>query len=171
MEQHTNGLAEKVTFRKMTMEDIPHVMVIEHESFSLPWTEDAFRNEMTINHFARYIIMELDGKPIGYAGMWTIVDEAHVTNIAVLKAYRGYKLGELLLNELMKTASSIGMSKMTLEVRVSNQIARNLYEKMGFKPAGVRKGYYSDNHEDAIIMWADLERTHPVSMEERVEDE
>ncbi len=88
--------------------------------------------------------------------MWTVIDEAHVTNIAVLRAYRGRKWGERLLRELMKTASDLGMQRMTLEVRVSNEVAQNLYRKLGFKPAGLRKGYYSDNQEDALIMWAEL---------------
>ncbi|MCK8485761.1 ribosomal protein S18-alanine N-acetyltransferase [Paenibacillus sp. MBLB2552] len=140
----------------MKLADLPDVMVIEHESFSLPWSEEAFHNELTHNHFARYQIMEMGGKPIGYAGMWTILDEAHITNIAVRSAYRGRHLGEQLLSRMMDWAAELGMVRMTLEVRVSNTVARALYEKMGFAPAGVRKGYYSDNHEDAIIMWCEL---------------
>lgn len=148
--------SEAPAFRLMTLDDIPDVLAIEHEAFTLPWTEEAFRNELTNNHFARYMVMEKDGKPIGYAGMWTIVDEAHVTNIALLEAYRGQKLGQRMLTELMKTAAYVGMQRMTLEVRVSNHVARNLYEKNGFEAAGIRKGYYSDNQEDALIMWAEL---------------
>ncbi|WP_318626962.1 ribosomal protein S18-alanine N-acetyltransferase [Paenibacillus polymyxa] len=147
---------EKLEFRLMQLDDIPDVLEIEHEAFTLPWTEEAFRNELTMNHFAKYMIMELDGQAIGYAGMWTIMDEAHITNIAIREAYRGRKFGDKLLNELMQTASYLGMERMTLEVRVTNRIAQGLYEKKGFKPAGVRKGYYSDNNEDAVIMWADL---------------
>ncbi|WP_429368923.1 ribosomal protein S18-alanine N-acetyltransferase [Paenibacillus sp. DS2015] len=143
-------------FRPMKLEDIPSIMIIEREAFTLPWTEDAFRNELTNNLFARYVVLEHDGESIGYAGMWTIVDEAHVTNIALLEAYRGRKLGGLLLGELMNTASQLGMLSMTLEVRVSNRIAQKLYERKGFTSAGLRKGYYSDNNEDAMIMWADL---------------
>jgi ribosomal-protein-alanine N-acetyltransferase len=147
---------DKLEFRLMQLDDIPDVLAIEHEAFTLPWTEEAFRNELTMNHFAKYMIMELNGQAIGYAGMWTIMDEAHITNIAVLEAYRGRKLGDKLLDELMQTAAYLGMDRMTLEVRVTNRIAQGLYEKKGFKPAGVRKGYYSDNNEDAVIMWADL---------------
>ncbi|KAA9004965.1 ribosomal-protein-alanine N-acetyltransferase [Paenibacillus spiritus] len=140
----------------MTLQDIPRILVIEREAFTMPWTEEAFRNELTHNHFAKYMVMEWQGDIIGYAGMWAIVDEAHVTNIAVLEAYRGRKWGERLLDELMKTAAYLGMKSITLEVRVSNEVAQNLYRKKGFRPAGVRKGYYSDNREDALIMWADL---------------
>ncbi|GIO63455.1 ribosomal protein S18-alanine N-acetyltransferase [Paenibacillus cineris] len=156
MEQEIKQDAEGLTFRPMTLEDIPAVMVIEHDAFTLPWTEEAFRNELTHNHFARYMMMDWNGEPVGYAGMWTVIDEAHVTNIAVLFPYRGRKWGERLLLELMKTASQLGMKRMTLEVRVSNRVAQNLYMKMGFEPAGLRKGYYSDNQEDAMIMWAEL---------------
>ncbi|MCQ4086703.1 ribosomal protein S18-alanine N-acetyltransferase [Saccharibacillus sp. JS10] len=140
----------------MRLEDIPDVMVIEHESFSLPWTEQAFRSEMTLNHFARYIMMEVDGKPAGYAGMWTVVDEAHITNVAVRTAYRGKKLGQRLLDELLDLAAGLELERATLEVRVSNDVARNLYTKMGFHEIGIRKSYYSDNNEDAVIMWIDL---------------
>ncbi|OZB96006.1 ribosomal protein S18-alanine N-acetyltransferase [Paenibacillus sp. XY044] len=160
MEQEINQDAEGLSFRPMTLEDIPAVMVIEHDAFTLPWTEEAFRNELTHNHFARYMMMEWNGEPVGYAGMWTVIDEAHVTNIAVLSPYRGRKWGERLLLELMKTASQLGMKRMTLEVRVSNRVAQNLYMKMGFEPAGLRKGYYSDNQEDAMIMWAELFPDH-----------
>ncbi|GGG02248.1 ribosomal protein S18-alanine N-acetyltransferase [Paenibacillus aceti] len=146
----------KIEFRPMTLEDIPDVMVIEHESFTLPWSEGAFRNEMTMNHFARYLILEVEGKPVGYCGMWTIVDEAHITNIAIRTAMRGQHLGEHLLRVMMDWAVDLGMVRMTLEVRVSNYIAQSLYGKMGFVPTGRRKDYYSDNHEDALIMWCDL---------------
>lgn len=161
---------EGLSFRLMTLTDIPDVMVVEHDAFTLPWTEEAFRNELTMNHFAHYMIMEYEGRTIGYAGMWTIVDEAHITNIALLSAYRGRKWGERLLGELMKTASFMGMERITLEVRVSNGIAQGLYKKMGFKPAGIRKGYYSDNQEDALIMWADLPPYHDRGDEEGSED-
>ncbi|MEK3795754.1 ribosomal protein S18-alanine N-acetyltransferase [Paenibacillus sp. FSL R7-0204] len=146
----------ELVFRLMRLEDVPEILVIEREAFTMPWTEEAFRNELTHNHFAKYMVMELAGHIIGYAGMWAIVDEAHVTNIALLEAYRGRKWGERLLDELMKTAAYLGMKSITLEVRVSNEVAQNLYRKKGFKPAGTRKGYYSDNREDALIMWADL---------------
>lgn len=150
------ALDEGLSFRLMTLEDIPDVMIIDHDAFTLPWTEEAFLNELKLNHFARYMVMEYEGRTIGYAGMWTIVDEAHITNIALLGTYRGRKWGERLLDELMKTASFMGMERITLEVRVSNEVAKSLYIKKGFQPAGIRKGYYSDNGEDALIMWADL---------------
>ncbi len=93
---------------------------------------------------------------IGYGGMWIIIDEAHVTNIAVCPAYRGRKFGERLLRRLIAEAIAQGAGKMTLEVRVSNYQAQGLYRKLGFADAGLRRGYYTDNQEDALIMWATL---------------
>lgn len=142
----------------MRVDDIPTICDIEQESFPTPWTAGAFQNELTNNHFAHYIVMELDGVVAGYAGMWLIMDEAHITNIAVREPYRGKKLGERLLLQMQSTALFLGAERMTLEVRVSNRIAQRLYAKLGFIPAGLRKGYYTDNGEDAIIMWAHLRR-------------
>lgn len=147
---------DTVRFRKMELSDIPRICAIEQECFATPWTEEAFRNELAHNHFARYIVMLREGDIIGYAGMWTIMDEAHVTNIAVTGAQRGKGLGERLLRELVTMAVAGGMRRMTLEVRVSNTVAQRLYEKFGFVGEGLRRGYYSDNQEDALIMWADL---------------
>ncbi len=92
---------------------------------------------------------------VGYAGLWLMVDEAHVTSIAVSPAYRGFGVGELLFLALVDISREIGAQYMTLEVRVSNTLAQNLYRKYGFKESGVRRRYYSDNNEDALIMWSD----------------
>ncbi|NBD24433.1 ribosomal protein S18-alanine N-acetyltransferase [Paenibacillus glycinis] len=146
----------RLVFRSMTLEDVPTIVAIELESFATPWTQEAFVNELTNNHFARYMVMDYENDVIGYAGMWTIMDEAHVTNVAVREAYRGQGLGERLMTELQRTAVLFGARRMTLEVRVSNDIAQRLYAKLGFEPSGIRPGYYSDNMEDALIMWADL---------------
>jgi len=149
--------ANKLIYRSMTMADIPAIVAIEHEAFSSPWTTEAFTNELMNNLFARYMIMEHEGEIIGYGGMWVIMDEAHVTNIAVKSDYRGKGLGSCLLEELQRTAVYFGAVKMTLEVRPSNEIAQRLYRKYGFEPSGIRPRYYSDNNEDALIMWAELD--------------
>ncbi len=146
-----------VQFRFMCEEDIPDVCRIEQESFQLPWTSGAFLNELANNQFAKYTIMEYNHEVIGYGGMWIIIDEAHVTNIAVKEAFRGKKLGTLLLTEMQRYAAFLGVQKMTLEVRASNVVAQHVYEKLGFRFMGVRRGYYTDNGEDAIIMWVDLD--------------
>ncbi|MFS0723874.1 ribosomal protein S18-alanine N-acetyltransferase [Paenibacillus sp. 1P07SE] len=151
-------LQDALVFRMMRVEDVPAICQIEQEAFTSPWTAEAFINELTNNHFARYMVMILDGEVIGYGGMWTIMDEAHITNIAVREDYRGQGLGERLLLELQRTALFFGMNRMTLEVRVSNEVAQRLYRKLGFVPSGLRPGYYSDNNEDALIMWAELDQ-------------
>ncbi|WP_078543038.1 ribosomal protein S18-alanine N-acetyltransferase [Litchfieldia alkalitelluris] len=145
-----------VTFRLMNLEDIDEVLVIEHASFATPWSREAFYNEIMNNHFAQYIVMVENEKVIGYCGMWLVMDEAHVTNIAVLPEYRGRKLGELLLIKVKETAKELGAIRMTLEVRVSNVIAQSLYIKHRFTKGGIRKNYYTDNQEDAIVMWVNL---------------
>ena len=147
---------QTVQFRGMQTDDISRISELEKECFPTPWTEDAFYNELVHNHFAHYIVMLWKDVVIGYAGMWTIMDEAHITNIALTGEYRGRKLGERMMMELMNRAAGHGMKRITLEVRVSNVIAQRLYEKFGFRAEGVRRGYYSDNGEDAIIMWAEL---------------
>ncbi len=148
---------QQLVFRAMTLSDVPAICEIEREVFTSPWTAEAFINELTNNHFARYMVMEWRREVIGYGGMWTIMDEAHVTNIAVREAYQGQGLGERLLSELQRTAVFFGAGRMTLEVRVTNDRAIHLYKKLGFEPSGTRPGYYSDNGEDALIMWAELD--------------
>ncbi|MEX2415245.1 MAG: ribosomal protein S18-alanine N-acetyltransferase [Paenibacillaceae bacterium] len=154
--QSAGPAPHSVTFRAMHLDDIEQICLIEKACFPTPWTEDAFLNELEHNTFARYVVMTWNDIIIGYAGMWTILDEAHITNIAVLERYRGRKLGERLLRELVVLAMSCGMLRMTLEVRTSNYTAQRLYEKFGFRAEGLRRAYYSDNGEDAIIMWAEL---------------
>jgi ribosomal-protein-alanine N-acetyltransferase len=95
------------------------------------------------------------GKIIGYAGMWLIVDEAHVTNVAILPAYRGKRLGEKLMSALLEHAKNRGAVRMTLEVRASNTVAQGLYSKFGFTSQGRRRNYYMDTKEDALIMWCE----------------
>lgn len=155
--------ANVIQFRPMQMGDIPAICEIEQEAFTTPWTAGAFQNELTSNQFARYLVMEYDGHIAGYGGMWLIMEEAHITNVAVRQQYRGKKLGERLMRELQRTASLYGAVRMTLEVRASNYIAQNLYEKLGFYSVGVRRGYYTDNREDAIIMWVDLPKYYQTS--------
>lgn len=147
---------DRLVYRAMTLMDVPEILEIEQEAFSCPWTEEAFRNELINNHFARYMVIVHDGRIIGYGGMWVIIDEAHITNIAIRGDYRGKGIGESLLTEMQKLAIYFGAVRMTLEVRASNEVAKGLYRKLGFEEAGVRPGYYSDNQEDALIMWAEL---------------
>lgn len=146
-------MSETVSYRKMTVEDVDAVYDIEKLSFTLPWTKDAFYNEMNINEHAYYVIAETEEGIVGYCGMWLVLDEAHVTNIAIHPDQRGKKLGGGLMEAAIETAKAQGAVLMTLEARVSNTVAQNLYRKLGFKNGGIRKRYYTDNYEDAIVMW------------------
>ena len=148
---------EEVTFRKMTVKDIDAVYEIEHSSFSLPWTKEAFFYEMMDNQHSYYVLAETADGIVGFCGLWIIIDECHVTNIAIRPEHRGKKLGEKLMRAAMEKAKEKGAKAMTLEARVSNTPARNLYEKLGFKNGGIRKSYYSDNFEDAIVMWVNFD--------------
>lgn len=140
----------------MTIQDLDRIVEIEQLSFTLPWSRSSFYQELTNNPYARYIVMEHDGQIIGYCGMWLVMDEAHITNIAVLPEFRGKKLGEALMKQAMALAREEGAKTMTLEVRVSNIVAQSLYRKLGFLNGGIRKRYYSDNQEDALVMWVNL---------------
>lgn len=142
-----------ISISPMTVQDINQVLEIERLSFSMPWSYESFRLEVEQNRCARYYTAKLEGKVIGYGGMWLILEEAHVTNIAVHPDYRKRGWGRLLMQTLMKEAARLGMERMTLEVRVSNEPAIRLYKSLGFEVGGVRKKYYADNQEDALIMW------------------
>ncbi len=142
-----------VRIRKMVPRDIEAVMEVEHRCFSVPWAKDAFLLEIEKNRFARYLVAELDGLVIGYGGLWMIIDEAHITNIAIHPDYRGNGYGNKIVQGLIDIVRKEGIIKLTLEVRRSNIVAQELYKKFGFIAAGVRPGYYQDNQEDAIIMW------------------
>lgn len=126
---------------------------IEEEVYPIPWSKNAFINEILDNGFASYYVALADGEVVGYAGIWTIVDEAHITTLAVSAGWQSRGVGSMLLEHLMARARAKGASRMTLEVRVSNVSAQKLYKKYGFVPCGLRPNYYSD--EDALIMWLD----------------
>jgi ribosomal-protein-alanine N-acetyltransferase len=180
----------------MELEDIPQVLEVDRESYTLPWPASAYRREILHNRNAHYVVLRqiragelreglesepeeksrlfpflpwprrIEGPPrpgriIGYAGMWLVIDEAHITTIAVREAVRGQGLGELLLTSLIEAAAEMGADRMTLEVRVTNEAAQRLYEKYGFKREGVRARYYSDNNEDAYIMTVSGIRDEP----------
>lgn len=147
---------DQVAFRPMEIMDLPQIEVVEKRSFPTPWPRKAFYNELMFNQFAYYTVATYDEKVIGYCGFWLILDEAHITNIAIHPDYRGSGIGEATLSYVMELAKQLGAEKMTLEVRVSNDVAKKMYEKLGFVRSGIRKGYYTDNKEDAMIMWVTL---------------
>ncbi len=138
--------------RRMVLQDVDAGAAIELATFPTPWSHDAFVSELTRNVAARYVVAEIDGQVIGYAGAWLILDESHITNIAIGEAWRGQGYGRRLTEGLLQYLSNLGAAYATLEVRVSNDRARNLYTSLGFVTAGKRKRYYEDNGEDALLM-------------------
>lgn len=143
------------SIRKMQISDLEQVLSIEQVCFPTPWSKQAFLYEILDNDLADYIVIDQGGQIKGYAGMWIILDEAHVTTIAVSPSCRREKLGETMLRELECLGACQGAKKITLEVRTSNFAAQALYHKLGYDLRGIRKGYYSDTKEDAMIMWKD----------------
>ncbi len=168
----------------MQLSDMSEVMAIERQSFPTPWSVSAYRYELTYNPNAHYYVVrprekappefdvgangwrirlrrllgtkKLPSPPVlGYVGFWLVAGEAHISTIAVHPKARRKGLGELLLVKVIETALAANADFVTLEVRVSNHGAQRLYEKYGFERRGRRKGYYSDNHEDAWIMTVD----------------
>jgi len=146
-------IASEITIKPMRLEDINGVLEIEQMSFPTPWPRDAYYHELRENRLACYLVAQETHRVVGYAGMWVILDEAHVTTIAVDPVHRRRRIGERLLVALIDEAMKRGARWVTLEVRKSNYGAQTLYRKYGFKDIGIRKGYYSDNREDAIVMW------------------
>lgn len=150
-------MSEDIIFRKMTVADIRAVADIERESFATPWTEEIFEHELSGNAYSHYIVAELDGEIVGHCGMWIVLDECHITNVAVRSKVRGKGYGEDLMRQAMELCRLNEVKTMTLEVRVSNEPARTLYRKLGFQEGGIRKNYYTDDHEDGLVMWVEFE--------------
>ncbi|HEY8344109.1 MAG TPA: ribosomal protein S18-alanine N-acetyltransferase [Bacillota bacterium] len=145
-----------VRIEPMRLEDLEGILEIEEASFPIPWSRKSFLYELLENERAFYLVAREEDRVQGYIGMWMILDEGHITNLAVHPRARGRGIGELLLKTLMAESRSRGIDRLTLEVRVSNLVARSLYAKLGFVSAGIRPGYYLDNNEDALIMWRGL---------------
>lgn len=143
-----------IRIERMQLEDVEWVADLDKKCFPTPWSISAYTNEVH-NPSAYYVVARADGRIVGYAGMWLIMDEAHITTLGVDPEFRGMKIGERVLVHLLDEAVHRGAQRATLEVRRSNRIAQNLYEKYGFHVVAVRKGYYSNNNEDALVMWVD----------------
>lgn len=151
----------------MQVADLDQVIRIEQAAFSAPWPASAYRYELTKNDLSTYLVLRQRHPPapkrsffqhkpqsliVAYGGFWMMVDEAHISTIATLPQRRGQGLGEMMLVALIDAAILSKAILVTLEVRVSNDVAQNLYHKYHFAVVGRRKGYYQDNHEDALIM-------------------
>ncbi len=138
--------------------DVRAVMRIESLSFTTSWPPSAFHSELNDNKLAHYFVGRAGdpqtGPIVAYGGIWVILEDSHVTTIAVHPDWRGKKYGELLLVRLLREAIARGASWITLEARESNVVAQNLYRKYGFVTVSTRRAYYSDNGENAVVMWA-----------------
>ncbi len=153
----------RVIVEPMRLDDLPAIQSIERASFSAPWPANAYRTELETNKLAHYLVVRVGDELAGFAGLWLMVDEAHVTTFAIAPAWRRNRLAERLLVAIFDIAIDRRATEATLEVRLSNLPARRLYEKFGFRPVGIRPRYYSDNNEDALIM-----TTEPLSSPEQV---
>lgn len=143
----------KIILREMTIDDIDDVHEIEKATFTAPWSRESFQKEIVENELAVYLVAEVEGRVAGYGGLWKILDEAHITNVAVREDHRGKGIGDAIVMGIVDYCQRNGIPNITLEVRESNWVARNLYSKYGFEDVGIRPGYYSDDNENAVIMW------------------
>jgi len=137
----------------MTLAHLDRVYDIEKDSFTIPWSKSMIRKEITDNKHAIYKVALYENEIVGYAGMWHVVNEGQITNIAVGEGFRRMGIGARLMESLIAEAQEKEMIGLTLEVRVGNIAAQKLYFKYGFKAEGLRKRYYADTGEDAVIMW------------------
>jgi ribosomal-protein-alanine N-acetyltransferase len=145
----------KIGLAAMQAGDLDAVQRIERASFTTPWPAYAYRQEIETNRLAHYIVARAGDEIVGFAGMWMMVDQAHVTTFAVDPKWRRKGIGGQMVRALLQMARPLGARQATLEVRLSNLAARRLYEKFGFRPVGIRPRYYSDDGEDALIMTTD----------------
>lgn len=145
-------MAATLRFEGLHEAQLPAILEIENVVNGSPWSERSFRNEIDHPHGLFRVALE-DGVVVGYGGVWLVIDEAHVTNVAVAPAFQRQGIGRRLMIELLRAARDKGMSCATLEVRAGNAPALHLYEALGFERTAVRRGYYPDNKEDAVVMW------------------
>ncbi len=138
--------------RSMKLSDLDKVSKIEQEAFSHPWSKEDFEVELQSNPFALYFVLEDEDVIKAYIGIWMIYEKAQITTIAVDKEFRRQGLSKILMEYLDKLCLENSVEEISLEVRVSNEKAINLYHNFGFKEKGIRKDYYQDNHEDAYLM-------------------
>lgn len=143
-----------IDLTKMRRRDLRRVLAIEGEVYPRPWSRSLFLSELAQRHSRTYLVARHEGQVVGYAGMM-FTKEAHVTNIAVDPELHGFSIGTRLLLALVTEAIARSCDTISLEVRVSNGVAQNLYEKFGFSVEGVRRGYYVETNEDAFVMVAE----------------
>ncbi len=143
---------DEIVFTRADEEHVAQMYEIELKVFPTPWSYDSLYQDVCGHEIAYYIVGLSNGKVISYAGFWFVLDEAHITNVAVRPEYRRKGIGKKMMELLLEEAKSRGVVSISLEVRVSNKAARELYKGLGFTVAGLRKKYYADNNEDALLM-------------------
>ncbi|HYE77796.1 MAG TPA: ribosomal protein S18-alanine N-acetyltransferase [bacterium] len=143
--------------RAMVEADLHRVMEIERQVYSAPWSRAVFLQDLTCNALSRYVVAEQEGEILGYAGIWVFEQIGHITTVAVDPVYQRRGIGGVLLEAVMALGRAEGVVRFTLEVRVSNKGAQEMYKRHGYYAVGVRPRYYQDNKEDALIMWTDPE--------------
>jgi [ribosomal protein S18]-alanine N-acetyltransferase len=148
------SLPRTLDIAQMRVEDVPDVLRVESMCFTTPWPRNAFHNELTENKLAHYFVGRLNDDVVAYGGLWVILEDAHITTVAVDPGHQRRQYGEQILVRLLDEAIERGACWVTLEVRESNVAAQNLYKKYGFTVVNTRRGYYSDNDENALVMWA-----------------
>jgi ribosomal-protein-alanine N-acetyltransferase len=146
------AVAAPVVVEPMRLADVPAVHEIERLSFATPWPAYAFEQELTSNRLARYIVARAGSRVVGFAGLWLMVDEAHITTFGVHPDWRRQGIGRRMLVTLFDLAWELRAARMTLEVRVGNTAAQALYADLGFEVVGRRTAYYTDDGEDALVM-------------------
>jgi len=142
-----------ISIVRMEIRHLDEVHALEQECFTIPWSRDSIRKEIEENAMAMYFVAEKDDAVVGYGGMWHIVNEGHITNVCVAETHRNQGIGDMIVRRLIEAAHEKEMIGLTLEVRVSNGSAQRLYTRNGFIPEGIRKNYYSETKEDAVVMW------------------
>lgn len=143
-----------VALTPMQHEHLPEVLRIEAHAYPRPWSEGLFRGELALTGSRVYVVATVDDTVVGYAGALYVAGDAHVTTVAVDPPWRRHAVATRLVLHLVEAAIERSIDQITLEVRMSNTGARDLYRRFGFVPAGVRKNYYPETNEDALVMWA-----------------
>ncbi len=147
----------EIIIRQAQPRDAGDIYEIERLCFPDPWSLESVEFELEQNPRAFYVVAERQGTVVGYAGLWWIEDEGHITNVAVMPGFRNRKIALGIIKALLEHTAEAGIRHYTLEVRRSNEAAIGLYEKFGFRVEGVRKNYYKFEKEDALIMWKHVE--------------
>ncbi len=148
------GEALEVHLVPMRRRHLRSVLRIESQVYPRPWSIPLFMSELNLRHTRAYWVARVSGTVVGYCGLMMADTDAHVTTMAVDPVWHRHKIGTRLMLNLMRAAKERGAARVTLEVRMSNESAQAMYRRFGFEPAGVRKNYYAETHEDALIMWA-----------------